>query len=548
LFLDSTYIYVACFSSNFVARVDMSGNIITLTSSITSPGGVAIDPFGTLYISQKIASSSTIYTIANANTGSYGAPVAYANAFSNPYHITYVPQQGLIYIPLYASSTDGVWTLPTNAYSVACAVTKPNNGNFTANCLSGYIPASKSCAYVCNSNYQLNGTAASCTGSVLRGGQTCIKYCQVYSSLNTGITSTGGTCVPGGFIAPGTTCTLALQSGYNLATGALAQSCPATGTTLSTANPTATATACTVNLPLNGLALQGSCSGGSLSSGQSCTTTCATGFNHNSTFTCNAGVLTTVANCVADCTFYSSLNTGFTVSGGSPACVLSSFMIPGSSCNLVLLPGYTLAGGSTLTQSCPLTGTTLSTSNPTATANPCSVSLPSNGLALEGACSTGTLASGQSCSTTCGTGFTSANTFTCLAGSLTSSASCQITCIASSDSLRNGLVHAWHFEDSSSNLIDEITNTALAQTSATGVTLQQAGVIGKGLVLSGQSNTYVYVPSSVLGTVETGNYKEEKKNEKIISTSTKSIDYFVVDCILIFFLVFFVVVSFILYR
>jgi hypothetical protein len=135
----------------------------------------------------------------------------------------------------------------------------------------------------------------------------------------------------------------------------------------------------------------------------------------------------------------------------------------------------------------------------------CTISAPTNGIMSGGSCGGSTsLSTGSSCTTNCNSGYGIVSQFTCTAGVLTSSQTCLPVCISSTDSLFTSLIKRWSFEDiiGSSSIYEQVSGSTVSISN--GVLLGNSGISGSSLTLNGQSNSYVYVPSSSLPLTEQG--------------------------------------------
>lgn len=282
-------------------------------------------------------------------------------------------------------------------------VDAPTNGNL-GNCPSS-LASGASCTFLCNGGYEVVGET-----SCLAGTLTSVATCQESSCTNVSPPTNGemGNCTSP--LESGASCLFSCNEGYDLS----GSSNCSLGVLYSA---TCDERSCSYNRPMHAVEGQGTCPS-ELESGSSCVFVCAQGYTASGSLTCNLGI-TNDATCEPSAC---DLNLPQNHSPGN----CSSRLEHGEKCMLDCDMGYTLVGE----YECSF-GTVVSTASCVET--PCTgITLPNE--ADWGTCAPdGTLSSGDSCTFSCGVGYSVSGSTSCESGTLTNIGSCLRNCSSLSD-------------------------------------------------------------------------------------------------------------------
>jgi hypothetical protein len=330
-------------------------------------------------------------------------------------------------------SAAGEVTLSTCAANACTAATYEkltNPDNAAAGSCAGLteLASGESCEPVCNSGYSLSGQlTTSCTAGTLTLA-TCVgNACEYANPTPGGDEGNGpGSCknVVGSdkMLAHDGSCVPDCEAGYSLSTidGQTTTTCSAGTLTAATCVQD-----CTVSFaegtgnPTRELG-KGSCEGGTLAAGKSCTPECAIGYTLSGPTSCSAAGEVTLSTCAANaCTAatYEKLTNPDNAAAGT--CEGLTELASGASCDPVCDAGYSLSGQ--MTTSCTAGTLTLATCVEVVANAACSYTTPTDGT--DGGCSdaasAGQLEHGTTCTPTCNSGYSLSAEFSCANGIMT---------------------------------------------------------------------------------------------------------------------------------
>eukprot|EP00727_Mastigamoeba_balamuthi_P008483 m51a1_g4257 putative p-selectin isoform x1 (906) ;mRNA; r:231725-234442 len=355
----------------------------------------------------------------------------------------------------------GSWATAPACSANPCKLALPSTATGWGTC-TGAVPSGGNCTFDCSRGHTAVG--GECTAGLWDATPSCSPDpCNLTLAQRA---SGWGTCAAS--LASGLTCSFACVAGHSAVAGVCAA-----GTW--TSAPSCTPNPCTLSL-LSTASGWGNCSE-SVASGQACAFLCPTGYTvvggscvtgtWTTTPTCSANPCgltkpatasgwgtcsATVASgrtCAFDCLGGHSAPSGMCVAGSwasTPACTpnpctlslpstasgwgtCSQSVASGTNCSFLCPAGYTVVGGSCAT------GTWATT--PTCSANPCNLTMPATAAGW-GTCE-GTMASGETCTLVCGSGY-SALSGLCVAGAWETTPTCRAAAAGASKAVIGGIV------------------------------------------------------------------------------------------------------------